>query len=488
MASPNVLILLSDQHSKHHLGCYGDPLVRTPHIDGLAAGGMRLDAAYCAAPLCVPSRMSFMTCRRPSANEVWQNHNVLSGAIPTWAHGMGAAGYETSLIGRMHFVGSDQRHGFERRPLGEYSAGHPGVPFRGGPVFESIPTSTTGQSRVAVEIAGAGTTTYQAFDETVARAACRYLEERAGGGGDGRPFAAVAGFVLPHCPFVAPRELFDYYYDRVDVPPQPPAGAQPQAVVNYRRRRGILEPLPEERVRVARAAYLGLCEHLDRQVGRILECLQETGLAPDTLVLYASDHGEMAGEQGCWWKSSYYEGSVGVPLVARLPGVVPAGTASGEICNLMDLGATMLEMAGVEPLPDSDGVSLWRVLQGEADSRRPGETYAEHGPTRGEAPSRMIRRGRHKLYKYADDTPPALFDLVADPGEARDLADDPAHAATRDELLRALYRGWDPAYVRRSCEQQARAMQVLNAWGAAVQPAHEDTLEISAGIEHIERH
>ena len=488
MNRPNVLILISDQHSRHHLGCYGDDLVRTPHIDRLAAEGMRLDAAYCAAPVCVPSRMSFMTSRRPTANRVWMNNNALSSAIPTWAHAMGAAGYETALVGRMHFVGADQRHGFERRPVGEYSATHPGVSRQGAEAFQTIPASTSGQSRVAVEIAGRGRTSYQAFDDIVTDGALDYLDGKARSEGDGRPFAAVVGYVLPHCPFVAPDDLFDYYYDRVDVPTQPTADEQPAAVVNFRRRRGLLDPpLPDERIRVARAAYFGLCEYLDQQVGRVLDKLDDTGLAQNTLVVYASDHGEMAGEHGCWWKSNYYEGSVGVPVVARLPGVIPSGSASDEICNLMDVGPTLVDLAGAPPLPQTDGHSLWRVLQGHHDDGRPGETFSEHGPTRGESPSRMIRRGRWKLYKYADDTPPVLFDLEADPRELDDRGGDPDLADLRQQLLRALFEGWDPDFVRRDSERQAADMQLLSAWGAAVKPAHEDTLPVPHGAEQIER-
>ena len=101
--------------------------------------------------------------------------------------------------------------------------------------------------------------------------------------------------------------------------------AIPPAIRRFKLLRGIAEPLPEERIRVARAAYFALCEYFDRQVGRILDKLEQLGLAERTLVIYASDHGEMAGEHGCWWKSNYYEGSVGVPLIARLPGVIPAG-------------------------------------------------------------------------------------------------------------------------------------------------------------------
>jgi len=479
VSRPNILVLMSDQHSKYHLGCYGDGVVRTPNLDGLAREGMAFEAAYCASPVCVPSRMSFMTGRRPSATQVWNNGHVLSSGIPTWAHSLGAAGYETALLGRMHFVGPDQRHGFELRPVGEYSAVHPGAERLGGPQFRDIPRSTSGQNRGSVEIAGTGRTSYQAFDETVAAATCQYLADRASRPG-GRPFAAVAGFVLPHCPFVAPADLFDYYYERVDIP-TPAADeieGEPPAVRRFKEMRGIAEPLPEERIRVARAAYYGLCEYFDRQVGRVLDTLAETGLAEDTLVIYCSDHGEMAGEHGMWWKSNYYEGSVGVPLIARLPGVVPSSVRNPAVCNLIDLAPTLCEVAGTESLPEADGYSLWSELQGQRDGNRPSHTYSEHGPTRNDAPSRMIRRDRWKLYKYWDDTPPVLHDLQADPGEERDLGTSPAHAEVRDSLLRDLFQGWDPDYVQRQSEVQARDVAVLSAWGKAVQPSAPDALPV----------
>ena len=167
----NVLILMSDEHNKYHLGCHGDPLVQTPHLDRLAAEGMRFSNAYCPSPLCVPSRMAFVTCRYPSADQVWNNRHILPSSIPTWAHAVGATGYETALVGRMHFVAPDQRHGFERRPIGEYLAAYPGASRQGAPLFRGMPVATTGQPRISVECAGRGRTTCQVFDEMVAEAA-----------------------------------------------------------------------------------------------------------------------------------------------------------------------------------------------------------------------------------------------------------------------------------------------------------------------------
>ncbi len=215
---------------------------------------------------------------------------------------------------------------------------------------------------------------------------------------------------------------------------------------------------------MARAAYFGLCEYFDRKIGQLLDKLDETGLRDN------SDHGEMAGEHGCWWKSNYYEGSVDVPLIARLPGFVPAGVENPVLCNLLDWVPTAVEAAG--------GHSLWRELQGHADDARPDTAFSELGPSRGASPSRMIRQEPWKLYKYHDDTPPALFNLVDDPGEWNDLGSARACAALRQNLLAQLYAGWNPEQVAQRSAELTRNAQVLTAWGQTVQPLHEDTLPV----------
>jgi len=482
----NILILMSDQHNKHVLGCYGNEVVRTPNLDRLASEGMRFTNAYCPAPLCVPSRMSFMTGRTPSGNQVWDNGHILSCGIPTWAHVLGAAGYETALIGRMHFVGIDQRHGFEKRPLGEFGARPPGAPAKGGPAWTRYPSEACGQSRQSVEIAGTGTTLYQWFDRQVTRAACVYLREKAEACSD-RPFAAVAGFLLPHNPYIAPKDLFEYYYDRVDAPR---ADEQPPATIRrLLERRGFAAPLSEQRVRIARAAYFALCELFDAFVGEVLACLDETGLAENTLVIYCSDHGDMAGEHGCWCKGNYYEGSVGVPLIARLPGVIAPGAVCDAVCNLMDLGPTLIEAADADPLHQTDGRSLWPTLCGEHPADWPDETYSElvdlarwpRGASPDnwpQLPSRMIRSGKWKLWLYEDEDhlPPALFNLQDDPEEQHDLGEHAAFADVRAELLAKLRSGWDPHRAKSGAIDASKSRRILTAWGRAVRPACPDAL------------
>jgi len=173
---PNILLILSDQHNPHVLGCAGDRTVRTPNLDRLAARGVRFSSAYCGSPLCGPSRMTFLTAQHGSDICVWSNGCVLDSDIPTFLHPLNDAGYRTVLCGRMHFNGPDQRHGFQARTIGDIGqARYPaGVERK---LLGSIPQATVGQSRAAVEVAGPGRTAYQAYDEAVTDAACRFLNE-----------------------------------------------------------------------------------------------------------------------------------------------------------------------------------------------------------------------------------------------------------------------------------------------------------------------
>jgi choline-sulfatase len=245
--------------------------------------------------------------------------------------------------------------------------------------------------------------------------------------------------------------------------------------------RGILEALPQERIRVARAAYYGMCEHLDLLIGKILDCLDETGLFENTLVIYCTDHGEMAGDHNCWWKSNYYEGSVGIPLIARMPGIIPAHSISEAVCNLTDLGPTFSEIAGAE-MPDVDGRSMWSILRGYQPEDWSNETFSEFCDRVGDLylPSRMVRSGRWKLWIYPDKEglPPALFDLEEDPLEQNDMGESPALADVRNRLLTKVFSGWDPEAVHREGRQAVDDWETLSRWANQTLPENPDALEI----------
>ncbi|MGC9319063.1 MAG: sulfatase-like hydrolase/transferase [Armatimonadota bacterium] len=462
---PNILLMVSDQHSGQVMGCAGDDLVRTPHLDSLAGRGVIFDACHCAAPLCVPSRMTMLTGRHCSDIEVWTNHCQLPSHAPTFAHALGAVGYETVLCGRMHFVGPDQRHGFHRRIMGELSDHR----FPGGPVADlgEIPLASTGQCRTAVEVAGPGRTSYQAYDEAVAQTAAGFLRQRAERD-DRRPFLLTAGFVLPHCPFIAPSELYEYYHERIDVPELPEGyldGLHP-AMKAWREARGITD-LTDAEIRAARAGYYGIVEHFDGIVGGLMAAVEECGLAEETVVIYVSDHGESAGRNGLWWKSQFYDHSVRVPMIVAGPGL-PACRRRREVVSLLDLAPTLTDLAGAARMPAISGQSLLPLVRDELPARWRDEAIAEmigigpHYPY----PGRMVRQGPWKLMHY-EDCEPLLFNLDEDPNEFEDRAGDPQCREVREYLHDRARWGWDPDAAMRRVGQRVRDARLIRDWREA---------------------
>jgi len=471
----NILLIMSDQHAPNILGCYGDDWVRTPNLDRLAAEGMRFTNAYCPSPLCVPSRMSFMTGRTPTRNQVWTNEGILSPGIPTWAHAVATAGYETTLVGRMHFLGPDQRHGFMERLVGERQCRFPGVPELGGPRYTRLPNATAGQKRHSFEYAGRGHSFYQRYDTDVTDATCTFLHDQAK---SDTPFAAVTGFLLPHCPYIGPKEAFDYYFERV--PTTPVVEGEPDCVRALYQWRDLDPPATEHQLRVARAAYYAMIEYMDANIGRILNTLDETGLTDNTLVIYCSDHGEMLGEHKLWSKKCFYEQSARVPLIARLPGVTPTESQCDALCSLLDAAPTFAELAGAESM-DTDGESLLPLFQGESGSGRiVSSEVADMNGGSFEWLGKMVRKDDWKLWQHhrtADDKPfaPALFNLANDPNEIRNLADQAELAPLRDELMAHLQHNWNPSAVAAEVNRQLRDWRSLCKWGKVVQPPHPDT-------------
>jgi choline-sulfatase len=496
-ARPNILHILSDQHSPYVLGCAGDPVVATPHLDALAARGALFEAAYCPSPICVPSRMSMLTGRHPYQNECWTNSHMLDSGIPTFAHALGAAGYHTAIVGRMHSLGPDQLRGYAERYIGDHSPnfeGNPVMPRRG------LLDGTAGPARVSLTNSGPGQGGYQVHDEYVTAAAVDWLN-RAGiarrsapPGGAPAPFLLTVGYMLPHQPFVARREEFERYRGRVPAPrcPAPPAGDHPYFRW-WRERTGIEQVSPAE-VDRCRTAYWALVDRLDSMIGQVLRALAENDLDANTLVVYTSDHGEQAGEHGLWWKQTFYEASARVPLLVAWPGVVPAGQRVRRVVSALDLTATLLDAAGAPALPQLQGRSLLGLL-GAGDALpapavpRPAPAawedlaYSEFCVEEGWY-QRMIRSGPWKLCHYAGHRP-QLFNLDDDPDETRDRAADPGCAAVRDDLTTRVLDGWDPDAIARAIAAKDAGLAVLRAWARATRPAEQHRWPITAEMHYL---
>jgi len=463
MDRPSFLIIMSDQHNPHLMAHAGEELVRTPSLDRLAASGVSFSHNYCPGPLCVPSRMTFLTGQYPSDLQIWTNGGVLSSNVPTFAHPLSLAGWETTLCGRMHFVGPDQHHGFERRLVGDVSGAMRGV--RSG-LFEGVWSQAgCGQSYEGLldDAVGPGQATYAAYDADVTERACAFLRED---GGD-EPFLLLVGMLLPHNPYVCSKDLFEEYMDTLPAPEHVgefPEGEHP-AVLELRRFRGTDRITPEQ-ARRARAAYFGLITIMDRNIGRILDVLAEEGLAKDTVVMYTSDHGDLAGEHGLWWKDSFYEGSAGVPMIWSWPGRFRTDCRVDAVAGLLDVGPTLTELANAESLPGARGTSLVPFLEPDgATDDWPDTAFAETY-ARGQRPARMIRSGRWKLNVYHGYEHPQLFDMEADPCEENDLGTDPAYAEVRCDLMAHVMEGWSGEWVERRTQQLASERELTRRWAA----------------------
>jgi choline-sulfatase len=472
---PNLLFLFSDQHAFQVTGCYGDKIVETPNLDRLAREGVTFDAAYCPSPICVPSRMSMLTARHPSAQDCWTNDDFLVSDRATWPHALGAAGYRPILIGRLHAMGPDQLHGYAEREIGDHSPNWGGIARHDMGVLNE----TNDPHRTSVIRSGSGESVYEVKDRDVTRAAVACLDRlgAARKGGDDQPFALTVGFMLPHPPYVATKEDYARFADMV----QParlargPAGQEHPWLAWWRNNRGIDEVPADDAMR-ARIAYYALTYRLDAMIGEVLAALQRNGLAENTLIVYSTDHGDQIGERGLWWKHTFYEESVRVPLIMSWPGQIPQGERRRQVVNLVDLAATMVDALGAPALPHAQGRSFLNVAR-DANAPWHDETFSEYCTdevpvwTGGMAVrQRMLRSGDWKLIYYHGYRP-QLFNLAADPDELRDLGDDPAHAAIREQLLARLLADWSPDAIDARMKQRRRDKDLIGAWARGTKPA-----------------
>ena len=471
---PNILYFLSDQHAFDVMGCYGDDVVRTPNIDRLAAHGVRFENAYTASPLCVPARMSLLTGQYPSRQKCWTNSDALASDIPTTAHALGAAGYQPMLVGRMHAIGPDQLHGFAVRDIGDHITDwYGGAPYSMGvlekaqrPFLESLTMSGPGQM------------SYEVVDRAVTERTLERLEEiaEARKRGDTSPFALHVGYMLPHQPYVGDPELFDYYVDKV-APPRlnRPEEGEDTYLNWWRSQTGLNEITLEDELR-AKAAYYALVETMDREIGKILDRLEALGLTDNTLIVYASDHGDQLGERDLWWKQTFYDQSAKVPLILSWPGHLPEGEKRPHIVNLVDLSATLVDAGGGPGLPNIDGKSLLPIARNSSAAWE-NETFSEYCTDGLQAwsggrvlQSRMIRSGNWK-YNYYHGSPHQLFDLDSDPDEMINLIDDPECQEIAEGLKCKILNDWDPNEIDSIIRARNPEKAILKAWASHVKPA-----------------
>jgi choline-sulfatase len=463
---PNILMLFSDQHNARMAGFAGHSIVQTPNLDRLAAEGVVFDNAYCNSPLCSPSRQSFMAGLHCHHAGLWNNTASMPEDTVTWAHMLSLAGYETSLVGKMHFNGYQRMYGFDRRPVLE--GNDAGAHFYSWGVRTShvwtdpLPYSSTGPNNdptASLLRTGPDVPQRQKIfqkDLEVLDVTLKMLREK-GAHRDEQPWAICSSFVLPHPPFRCREDILQRYRGRGDLPVNIRGEGRDVCDQWLFHWHGNMQRASEEAIRHAREVYFAMITEFDEYAGRILDCLKESGLDENTVVLYFSDHGEMAGEHGMWNKVTLLESSVRVPLVVRWPGHCEAGARVATPVSLVDLYSTFLDIAGAE-LPASlrvDGYSLVPLLEGRPQDFAGGDVFGEFEGEGWNHPRAFLRLGKYK-YVYNHTADERLYDLDADPYEMNDLSRCPSHASMLLQTRAKLFADWDPARV----EKEVLAAQV----------------------------
>ncbi|MBT3270051.1 sulfatase-like hydrolase/transferase [Candidatus Poribacteria bacterium] len=423
----NILFLMPDQLRHDFLGCYGASFARTPNIDALAANGVRYDRAYSPSPVCVPARASLLTGMDAlktgvADNGSWLRPDLVDCGVRTWPDILGEAGYYTAAVGKMHFypwnsslgfayrvaaedkrwleVRDDYWHFLHERGLRKYHGNeHDGYQENRGAIVSKLPWDAY-------------------WDRYVGQEACRFIRNH---GRDG-PWAMMVGFPGPHCPYDPCPEFLDAF-DPADMPDSvPEAPDQPPAFrdANVRGNRapwnGVdYAEFTEAHKKKIRAHYSAMVAQIDHEVGEIVHALRDAGQLDNTLIIFASDHGDYLGDHGLIGKGTFYESSTHVPMIVRPPAGGEPGS-SDALVELTDVTATILSAAGCETPGHMDS----RPLPAGADGARERDHII--GIVRG---GWMNFDGRHKLAKYAHGAT-QLFDVVDDPGEQTNLARDPA--------------------------------------------------------------
>jgi choline-sulfatase len=478
---PNILIVMTDQMAAPLLPLH-DPAspIRMPHLQRLARDGVVFDSAYCASPLCAPSRYSFMSGCLPARIGAWDNAADFAADIPTWAHHLRALGYRTALSGKMHFCGPDQLHGFEQRLTSDiYPADYGWVVDWDQP--ELRPSWYHNMSSVLN--AGPCVRSNQLdFDEETAYRAVQYLYDHARGATPRQPFCLAVSMTHPHDPYAIHEEFWNLYRDdEIAQADQDPHSQRLLRVIDL-----WGHAMPADAIRRARRAYYGACSYVDSILGRLLKTLAECRLAEDTVVIFTGDHGDLLGERGLWYKMHWFEMSARVPLVVHAPQRF-APRRVRESVSTIDLLPTLVELAGghLEPGITIDGRTLMPHLAGSGGHDEAIGEYTAEGTI---DPLMMIRRDRWKLI-YSRRDPCLLFDLRADPHERTDLAASAAHREVLDALAAEARQRWDmDAIAARVLSSQRRRRLIAGAQAQGARTSWDHQPIVDAANQYMRNH
>ena len=454
----NVLFIASDD-MRPQLGCYGDTVVKSPHIDALAKRGLLFNRSYVQQALCSPSRISMLSGRYPATTGIFEIGRPPRATLPditTLPQHFKNRGYHTRSLGKIYHVGIDDDASWT------VPAWHSKKPRTSADTQKAVAAFLADAKAKGIEIPQRGKGSRNSavppfeavdcedgdlLDGDTATHAVEQLREHAKH--PDRPFFLAVGFANPHVPWIAPKKYFDLY-DPATLPLAKneflPVGAPEFAAKSgtdfywYRDVPQVSgEQLPEDFKRACLQGYLAAISYVDAQVGRIMAALDETGLAKNTVVVFWSDHGYYMGEH-TWWgaKHNNYEGATRNCLIIATPGQKTAGKTTQALAQSVDLAPTLADLCGLPSNPGFQGRSLRPVLE-DPESEVNEAAYSWY-PKEGYLGVAM----RTNDWRYVEwtkvgaATERELYDMRNDPQNERNLAADPAHAATLEALGRQL--------------------------------------------------
>jgi choline-sulfatase len=525
MKKPDLLVFMSDEHAPGFSSYEGGP-ARTPNMEKLCENGTSFTAAYTSCPLCVPARISMLMGKLPTKTGVFSNDGAIPETSATFLHSLVAAGYETVLVGRMMFVGTNQRHGFTKRFVGDMS-----------PVTWNRPMQKLKAERGVMQsgfadpwclnVSGGGDSPVLEYDKDVVSAALEYLRQD-----HEKPQCIVVGVYAPHFPYVAPAASYLYHKERMQAPD---SFRKVPEYLNPVLRERVLD-VPEEVMIRARAAYFGLIENCDASLGVVRDAFSRylERNKRDGVFVYISDHGDQAGDRKIFGKETHFETAARIPFMVEGTGI-EKGLKIQTPVSIMDLGPTLCELAGATPPPVQDGRSLLPELAGcENDPDRavlceaintvipgfseamleqradqikelaslmphsvehtdiPGfeKILARHILRTGGNPdeiglktvvSRMVRKGNYKYITYIGyEEYDLLFDVKSDPEEKYNIA------AQHPDIVRAMkeiaLKDWDPETVVQNHQNYLANIGLVKRWEREV--GGDDSERWSKNPEH----
>ena len=440
MSKPNILIFMVDQLNGTLFPDGPAEWLHAPNLKKLAARSTRFKNAYTASPLCAPGRAAFMSGQLPSDTGVYDNAAEFISSIPTYAHHLRRAGYQTCLSGKMHFVGPDQMHGFEERLTTDiYPAD-----FGWTPDYRKPGERIDWWYHNMGSVTGSGVaeiSNQMEYDDEVAYHATRKVYDYARSK-DERPWCMTVSFTHPHDPYVARKKYWDLYEDCEHLLPTVPAMDYDDHDTHSKR---IFDAndwrsfdISEDDIKRSRRAYFANISYLDDKIGEVMEAVKAT--RQETIIMFVSDHGDMLGERGLWFKMSFFEGSARVPMMICAPDMQP-GLITTPVSNI-DVCPTLCDLAGVdmsEVEPWTTGQSVKPLGQGVERTEPVAIEYAAEASY---SPMVSLRYGKWKYNRCKIDAD-QLFDLDGDPHELTNLAEVAEHQGTLTQLRAKSKVRWD---------------------------------------------